>query len=147
MEHIETSIAIDAPAARVWEILTDFPAYPAWNPFVRAISGNPVVGSRLSITVQPDGGKAMSFHPQLLRFQENAELRWRGRVLLPGLFDGEHYFQLTEHSPGQVRLVHGETFSGILVPLFFRGPMKDGTRRGFEALNRALKQRAEATTP
>lgn len=26
---------IDAPIEDVWSILLDFPAYPAWNPFVR----------------------------------------------------------------------------------------------------------------
>ena len=34
-------------------------------------------------------------------------------------------------------------FSGILVPLF-KGMLEKDTRPGFEALNAALKQRAEA---
>jgi hypothetical protein len=39
---------------------------------------------------------------------------------------------------------HGETFSGFLVPLVFRGALKRATERGFEAMNQALKLRAES---
>ena len=40
---------IDASPEDVWQVLTDFDAYPEWNPFIRSIQGNPEVGSRLSI--------------------------------------------------------------------------------------------------
>lgn len=87
----------------------------------------------------------MSFRPRLLVLDSQKELRWKGRVLLPGVFDGEHYFQLNETSPGRVHFVQGEVFSGLLVPLLFRGSMLAGTSRGFAAMNRALKARAEAS--
>jgi hypothetical protein len=86
----------------------------------------------------------MSFKPRLLVFEPQRELRWRGQLLAPGIFDGEHYFQLAEISPGRVHFVHGEVFSGFLVPLLLRGSMLAGTERGFAAMNQALKARAEA---
>lgn len=98
----------------------------------------------LHVTVQPDGGKPMSFKPRLLVFERGKELRWKGRLLAPGVFDGEHYFLLSEPSRGQVRFIHGEVFGGLLVPLVFRGDLRTGTERGFAAMNRALKARAEA---
>ena len=70
------------------------------------------------------------------------ELRWRGRLLLPGIFDGEHYFQIRESKPGITTFLHGERFSGLLVPLAKSG-LESGTKAGFEAMNRALKTRAE----
>ena len=70
------------------------------------------------------------------------ELRWRGRFLLPGIFDGEHYFRLEAAAPGVARLVHGERFSGLLVPLF-KSSLDRETRAGFEAMNAALKTRVE----
>jgi len=146
MQHIRTEIDIAASPDTVWRVLADFSAYPEWNPFVRAISGKQAPGTRLNVTVQPEGGEAMSFKPRLLVFEPQRELRWKGHLLAPGVFDGEHYFQLAEPSPRQVRFVHGEVFSGFLVPLVFRGSMRADTERGFAAMNQALKVRAEAQT-
>jgi hypothetical protein len=45
---IETRIAIKASPSKVWSILTNFSAMPSWNPFITAISGNVLLGTRLS---------------------------------------------------------------------------------------------------
>ena len=144
MPEIEYTIDISASAARVWDILSDFPAYPSWNPFIRSISGAQSAGSRLNVTIQPQGGRPMAIAPALLNFSPLKELRWKGQLLFPGVFDGEHYFQLSEPAHGGVRLTHGEVFSGVLVPIFFRGALRRGTELGFQAMNQALKQRAES---
>ena len=52
---IETQIAIKASPSKVWSILTDFSAIPSWNPFITAISGDVLPGSRLSVTIAPPG--------------------------------------------------------------------------------------------
>lgn len=140
MRRIETAIDIAAPPRAVWDVLVDFAAYPDWNPFIRRLQGEARVGARLEVTVQPPGGKPMTFKPTVLAAEPARELRWLGRVLMPGLFDGEHGFRL-EATAGGCRLHHGETFGGILVPLF--GKMLDDTERGFAALNAALKERVE----
>ena len=144
MTHIVSTVDISASPTRVWAILTDFAAYPLWNPFIRSLVGGQRPGGRLRVTAQPEGGSPMSFKPTLLVFDPERELRWKGRLGLPGLFDGEHYFELAEPAPGRVRLIHGERFSGLLVPVVFRGAMRQGIERGFNAMNQALKRRAEA---
>ena len=141
MKRIETQIAIAAPPERVWAILTDFPAHASWNPFITSISGEPRQGGRLAIRVEPPGGRGMNFRPRLLAVEPGRELRWLGRLFVPGLFDGEHYF-LLEPAAGGTRLTHGEKFSGLLVAMMGRSGF-DPIERGFEAMNQALKARAE----
>jgi hypothetical protein len=138
---IETSIQIAAPAKRVWSILTDFPAMATWNPFIRSISGALTPGSTLAVQIAPPGKSGMRFKPTVLAVKPERELRWRGQLLLPGIFDGEHYFLLEEIGRDRTRLTHGESFSGILVGMF-AGTLS-ATQDGFEAMNAALKQRAE----
>lgn len=121
-------------------MLVDFATYPDWNPFIRRLQGEPRVGARLEVTMQPPGKRTMTFKPTVLAAEPGRELRWLGRVLLPGLFDGEHSFRLEPTATG-CRLHHSEDFRGLLVPLF--GGMLDGTAQGFAALNAALKQRVE----
>ena len=140
--RIETSIEIDAPPARVWAILAGFADYPRWNPFIRAIDGTLEVGRTLDVTMEPPGKREMRFHPIVLAVEPERELRWKGKLLIPGLFDGEHWFRLRHAAHGRITFEQGEHFTGMLVPRF--KPSLDGaTRAGFIAMNEALKRQAE----
>ena len=142
MKELRSEIEIQAPAERVWQLLTDFPSFPQWNPFIRKASGAIQVGERLEVNIQPSGASGMTFRPTVLTAEPNRELRWLGHLLIPGLFDGEHIFTIEPLGESRVRFTQREVFTGLLVPLFARGLDTD-TRRGFEEMNQALKVRAE----
>lgn len=144
MREIRTSIEIAAPAERVWRILSDQDAYGAWNPFIRSISGDFRPGRRLDVQIAPPGRGATRFQPIVLRVEPNRELRWRGSFGMRGLFDGEHAFLLDPIDAGHTRFRQEESFSGLFVPLIMRGDLLESTRRGFIAMDEALKARAEA---
>jgi hypothetical protein len=139
--RIETDIEIDASPKRVWALLTNFARMPDWNPFIRSISGNLAQGAQLSVLIAPPGKPGMRFKPTVLSVRPERELRWLGRVLISGLFDGEHYFLLEPIEEGRTRLTQGEKFSGLLVGLL-SGTLP-ATEAGFKAMNAALKRRAE----
>ena len=143
MREILTDVEIDAPPARVWAVLTDFEAYDEWNPFARIV-GRPNVGANLHVRLTPPGGRAMTFRPEVTVVEPNRELRWLGHLYVSGLFDGEHRFVLEPLDDGaRTRFVHAETFRGALAgPLLWMAG--DDTRAGFEAMNDALKRRAES---
>jgi hypothetical protein len=140
--RLHTEIEIEATPERVWDILTDFPAYPAWNPFIPYISGPGTVGSRLDVQLQPPGGRGMRLRPAVLAAAPSQELRWLGHTGAPGLFDGEHRFRIEPLDADRVRFVQEERFSGLLAPLVLRF-IERSTRQGFEGMNLALKARAE----
>jgi hypothetical protein len=142
MKEISAEIEIEAPAERVWEVLTDFAKFPEWNPFIRQMSGEPRTGAKLEVRLEPPGGRAMSFKPKMLNVETNREMRWVGRLLIPGLFTGEHSFSIEALDEKGVRFVQHEKFTGLLVPFMAKSLDKD-TKSGFEAMNRALKERAE----
>ena len=144
MKHsLHTTITIDAPPEVVWSVLTDLDAYADWNPFVVEARGQVEVGHRLTNRLQPPGGKAMTFKPTVTEVDPPRVFEWLGRLLLPGIFDGRHRFELHATETGGTRLDHSEDFRGILVrPM--RSSLDTTTRDGFEALNRALKSRSEA---
>lgn len=142
MKHLSTGIEIDASAATVWAVLTDFASFPDWNPFIPRIDGEISVGSRLEVVIQPPDAKSMTFRPTVVEVKPEREFRWLGRVLMPGVFDGEHSFEIVPLDEGRVRFLHFENFRGLLVPFLWKG-LDTNTRRGFEEMNRALKERAE----
>ncbi|MEU9036522.1 SRPBCC domain-containing protein [Streptomyces sp. NPDC048352] len=142
MRTIATEIAIDAPPEEVWAVLTDFPRYCTWNPFIRAAAGEAVPGERLTLTTYPRSGRPTTFRPTVVVAVPGTELRWTGHFLVRGLLDGEHFLRLSEGPGRSTRLQHGERFRGLLVP--FLGRLPAGTARDLTAMNDALRARVEA---
>ena len=91
---ITTEIEINAPSAVVWKVLTDFPGYGSWNPFIRQIEGKLIVGKRLRVFARLPCGLPMVLWPKVLGFGIEQEMRWLGSLLVSGLLDGEHLFML-----------------------------------------------------
>ena len=144
MKQIKTEILIDAPVTAVWKILTDFDSYPDWNPFIKLFEGKPSKGERFTVVIQPPNAKPMQFKPVCLEMTENKKFSWLGHLFIKGLFDGEHIFELIEDS-GKTIFIQRENFSGLLVPLIWK-QMDTKTIKGFEMMNRSLKERAEGFT-
>jgi hypothetical protein len=144
--QLESGVEVQASPERVWEVLTDFAAYPDWNPFIVQAGGRAAPGSRLELWMRLPGRRPTTFRPQVLEAEPARRLRWLGHLLVPGLFDGEHRFTIEPAGPGRARVTQQETFRGLLAPLllaFIAGP----TLEGFRQMNRALQARAEEPTP
>ena len=136
---VDTRIDIDASAEAVWAVLTDFDAYPQWNPFWVRVTGTLRVGGRLRVRVRPPLGVPLRFRPQIVHCDEPRELWLRGELGWRWLAHGEHRFEIVPCDHG-VRLMHSETFGGIL-PRLLRRVLTVQTHRGFEAMNQALASR------
>jgi hypothetical protein len=98
---------------------------------------------QMEVFIQPPGGNGMTFRPVILALHPEHELRWIGRIMVPGIFDGEHQFQLEPIGVHRTRFIHREFFSGLLVPLLWQ-TLDTQTRQGFEEMNLALKNRVES---
>jgi hypothetical protein len=88
--ELESEVKVQASPERVWEVLTDFAAYPDWNPFIVQAGGRAAPGSRLELRMRLPGRRPTTFRPQVLEAEPARRLRWPGHLLVPGLFDGEH---------------------------------------------------------
>lgn len=140
---IERSIEIDRSPEVVWQVLSDFPKYSDWNPFIRHIEGNLKVGGKLRVHISPNGKKGMKFRPTVTAAIAPSTFTWIGKLGVRGLFDGEHTFNLRDLGAGRTALTQGETFTGVLVRLFGGG--LEATAEGFDQMNRALKERCESS--
>lgn len=139
--EVQAATWIAAPPTQVWRVLADVAAYPQWNPYVVEAAGALYEGERLRVRLQPHGGRAFTLRPELLCVLPGQELRWRGGRGLPGLFDVEHSFQLQALGEG-THFVQRERFAGPLARLVLSW-VRDGVQHGLEAMNTALRTRAE----
>ncbi len=142
MKQLHTEIEINASVERIWEILTDFKKYPEWNPFVKSITGEPKLGGTITAVLHQPDSKPMTIKPTIIRMKKNAELAWLGKLMFSGVFDGEHMFEMEVLDNGKTRFVQRENFKGILIPFLWK-MLDTKTRKGFEAMNQALKKQAE----
>lgn len=136
--EIVTEVEIDATPRQVWSLLGNPESYRDWNPFIVSMEGELAAGATLVNRMRPEGGSEMTFRPTVLKAEPERELRWLGRLFVPRLFDGEHYFVLHARDGG-TRLVHGERFHGVL--LWFIDTNR--FRADFKRMNAALKARLE----
>lgn len=139
--RIKTEIIINAPAERIWSILTDLGNYQQWNPFIIESSGEVKVGKKINNTMK-NGDKTMTFKPTILNVVENEYFDWLGSLWFKGIFDGQHYFSLEPLNEKQTKLIHGENFSGILSKIILK-KIGAETKENFVKMNHALKEMAE----
>jgi hypothetical protein len=141
MKELRTEIEIQASPDKVWQVLTSLDKYPEWNPFIHHAIGKAKVGEIVDIDFQPDS-KGLKLHCTVVKVDKNRELCWKYHVTLPGLFRGEHSFIIEQIEGNKVRFIDQEIFNGLLVPLQAKD-IDTNSRQGFEAMDKALKARAE----
>jgi hypothetical protein len=137
---MSATIDIGAPPAEVWAVLTDLGSYHEWNPLFVEADGTVAEGQRIRLrSKHPANGRLMTVKPKITVARPGTELRWASN--LPGIIGGEHSFTLTQAGSG-TRLVQSESFKGLLTK--FPGKTFANAEASFQALNEALKKRAEA---
>lgn len=142
MAVYRTTFAVDASAERVWDVLTDFDRYPEWNPSLPSITGELQVGSTVSLTLGMPGRPSPKVKAKFVDIVPGRRLTWHGNVGADWVFAGDREFLIDPEADGTARFTHVEDVRGLLFPVF-RAVMGSAIQRHHDALNAALKERAE----
>lgn len=137
--EIKTQIQINATYQEVWAVLAKTEDYPNWNPFLKSLTGNLIAGEKIKIRLL-----GMSFKPVVQEVRIGKKFSWLGKLGFKGIFDGYHQFELKPNNEGTL-FVHKESFSGFLTKWFMKNKSEE-TKKGFEEMNLALKNRVEGYT-
>ena len=135
--HFEANADIQAPADRIWAILTDAPGYPTWDSGVTKVEGSIADGEKITVHSEVATGRAF---PVKVAMQPPSEMTWTGGMPL-GLFTGLRTFRLAPEDGG-AKLTVREEYSGPLVGLM--GRSIPDLQPSFERFVNELKARAEA---
>jgi hypothetical protein len=142
LKEIHTQIDIKASAERAWQVLIDFNNYSQWNPFIRQINGAPKVGTKLEIHLHTASGKRRIYKPTVTKLEPYHELRWFGKSFVPGMFNGEHIFNIETLGVNYILFLHREVFTGLGVALAGDRLDRD-LYQSFEKMNNAFKEKLE----
>ncbi len=141
MTKLRLDTPIDAPAERVWAVLTDFASWHRWNPTLISAEGTPTVGARVRVRLRL-GPRIVTLHRTILEVAPPRRLRWRSSPGLPRLVDVERFFDLEPLGESQVRLVQSERGRGILAPALL-WLLATPIVQGYRDLGRALGEQVE----
>ncbi len=138
----EHEARLPAPRERVWQVLTDFGGYHAWNPFLWNAAGEARMGERVLLQMQPPGGNPMRFSARIEQADGPRELRWAARLLHDALFRAEFRFRLEPARDG-VRLIQSAHFSGRLAG-WVPSRLYERQQRGLAAMAEGLHEHLAA---
>lgn len=141
MKSFATTILIQAPAERIWNLLIDGPGWPTWNPTVERVEGTIAQGERITVHAKIAPGRA--FPVVVSDLIAPQKMVWTGAMPL-GLFTGQRTYLLLPQTDGNVEFSMREEFTGPLAPLFTRS-IPD-LQPAFEAFAAGLKQHAEKSS-
>jgi hypothetical protein len=139
MREIRTEAEIDAPPEIVWNVLSDLPSYGEWNPFITDASGELSDGATIRIRVEPTASRPVKMKATVMALEPERLVQWTGGPPLPRLFKGRHTMALYPLDGDRTRFVNRERMTGLLV----RFVVPTDVWRDYEAMNRALAERAE----
>jgi hypothetical protein len=143
MAVYQPSFEINAPASRVWQVLTALERYPEWNPQIPSASGRLEVGGRIRLRLALPARPTLDLSATIEEVQPDRLLTWRGHVVTPWLFEGYRKFAIHPIGGTRASVTHLEDIHGVLAPLF-SVLMGAAVARSQQMLNAALRARAES---
>ncbi|APR87587.1 hypothetical protein A7982_12936 [Minicystis rosea] len=142
MITLRTEIVIEGTAARIWEVLTDLPRYPAWNPFTPEAQGHLAPGARVDLRVRFAIAGLIHAPHRVVAVEPRRKLSWAQEGPPPWLLSMVREQILHTMPDGRVRLENRLLFDGLLAwPV--HALVHRAVRRGFHAMERALRSRVE----
>jgi hypothetical protein len=142
--RVITTIVVDAPIERVWNVLTDIRAYSSWHPSTKLADvdsyGELSVGAKFTLKTNSGTPSELVFSVTVTEVSAPNALRWKGGKRW--VFYGYHSWTLKRSDAGTL-VTDEEVFSGLLA----RGVLsKHGAalERQYATGLASLKQRAES---
>ena len=142
MSEWRTEIVLQAPAERLWELLTDLAFYREWNPLFVQGEGKVMAGERLELTVQLPAIPPFSIKPELVCADPQARFLWRHCMGSGALMCWTYGIELQPLFSGRLRFVQTSGFSGVLGALFSFG-LGRSVEGGLLEMNQAVTRWSE----
>ena len=142
-QEIYTECEINAPAYKVYSVISDFTNYHLWTNEI-TISGDTQTGGKMQVNVKTaDNGNMWFKLSSKMKINNERIIAFDNVLCVPFLFLGKHRFEIIPLSEDKTKFINAEEFSGFTVPFVRKKNLLQNTRRFKENVNYALKKRVE----
>lgn len=139
---IDLAADIDAPAELVWQVITDFPRYGEWNPFVPECRSSLVPGEPIDMLVRVSGSSPRKQREWIRSHTPGRELSYSMKPVPPGALHSLRSHTVTPLSDDRTRYESHFELGGWLHPVVV-ALLGKNLRRGFEGMTDGIKEQAE----
>ncbi len=139
---IEKTLEIDAPAEIVWEVISDLPRYPQWNPFCLECRSTLVPGDPIDMKVKLMA-KPQAQREWMIGCEPGRGFSYRMQPVPMGALSSfrSHEIEATGAATARYRsYFHLKGWMKFVVLGLFRSKLEDG----FAGMSAAIKARAES---
>lgn len=138
-------IRINAPAELVWKVLTDFSAYPDWNPFSVKAHSTLVLGEPVNLYIARGRSEKLMRQSFVLEILEPPrKIAWRlpkmGHKLL---FNAYREQTINPSSETSCTYSTSDTFAGLIAGKIYKA-QGQWVEKNFNKMAQALKLRCES---
>ena len=139
---VEHRTGVQAPAEILWEVISDFETWSAWNPIHPRIEAALRIGTPVSVDLVVDSQPAKTIEAVVQDWVPYEQLHWRS-TRMRGLITTIRYLEIERMSDVGSTFSNGELFIGPLVRLVSRDERRR-LRAAYTRMGEAVKTRAEA---
>jgi hypothetical protein len=141
--RITETLAVAAPAATVWSVVTDLARYPEWNPFVVACRSTLEPGTPIDMRVRVLPFVAQRQRETIFEHVPGRLLRYGLSPMPLGVLASSRSHTVESVTPERARYVSDFRLDGWLAPVV-QALLGRRLAAGFAAMSAAIKTRAEA---
>lgn len=155
---VEMDIAIQATPEKIWSIVSDFAAYPSWNPYIKAVRGPVDLDAEVEMDLlyntafDSDAGIRATEKVRVTGIAAPKYFSWvwdhpRGNWWL----SSERVFRIKAREDGKCTFFHEAYFTGMSLMKLFgildfrRDAMEKKVKLSMLKMNDALKAKAEGS--
>ncbi|MEV0293100.1 SRPBCC domain-containing protein [Nocardia sp. NPDC050710] len=140
---IDAAVYIDAPADLVWQVITDFPRYGEWNPFVPECKSSLVPGEPIDMLVNVSGSGPRKQREWIRSHTPGRELSYSMKPVPLGTLHSLRSHTVTPVNDNRTRYESHFELNGWFHPVV-AAVLGTNLRRGFEGMTAGIQRQAEA---
>ena len=139
--RIEHRIGVAASPEKVWEVIADLEKWAEWNAMHPEARGAIGIGATIEVAEVIEGEPGRLHQVMIPDWTPELQLIWVNRRAF--MARSTRYFEIEKLSDEACLLANGEIFEGYRGKAWAQG-RRGAFRAAFEAVNEAIKTRAEA---
>jgi uncharacterized protein YndB with AHSA1/START domain len=139
---IDATLQIEASAELVWQVITDFPRYGEWNPFIPECRTTLQPGDPIDLQVILFPPRRQPQREWMLTHTPGREFSYRMKPAPLGALRSRRSHTVTPLGPGRSRYESHFELAGWAQPAL-KALLGRNLQRGFAGMTEGIRQRAE----